>query len=273
MSEIHYSDSIIAAAFGELSIGQSLSTEFSNKGAKTYCFSPFPLKSASFSTSSLSIFLETLSTLPRIDVLIFLLPVFPSSPFEFTPFSSLSSSLDLLFVLIKSVWKKMRSNKHGRILTISPSSSFYSSDSTLSSSSLLMAHYGLMKSLAREGSKFGVKFNLLLFATEKAQEITETVSSVACFLCHSVSHESGSVFEVTIKPDKTQENNELAVRVAKIRVQRGSGWVIPFNPTAEEVKERLPEIAQFGKLSDFPEAGVQALLKIVYIAHLTKPKL
>lgn len=261
MTEFHFNGKIVALTFGSSPLAQSLILDLICKGAQVYTLVPFPLKTPCKQYFTLKSFCDKLETLPKIDILINVLPEFPLTELFLKDFSDVQGSLDLIFGVVKAVWKNMRTHKYGRVLTLIPAPTFYSTEGSSIGVISGMAWQGMMNVLKREGAKFRIHVNTLLYSAKHSiHHKDDQTISVALYMIHTTFQESGSIIE-------TSENS-----IRKIRLQRGSGKLIK-NSTPESISSSISEISQTGKFPDYPSAFSESLLKVLFMNVLEKPRI
>jgi len=254
-------------AFGSSALAQSLILELISKGAQVYTLVPFQLNIPCKQYFNLKAFCDKLQTLAKIDVLVNFLPEFPLDELFSKGFSDVKGSLDLIFAVVKAVWRNMRTHKYGRILNVLPASTFYSSQGPSVGVISAMAWQGMVNALKREGAKFWVFSNTLIYTIKDGSqhkkeegEREDLAIPVALFMIHSTFQESGSIIE-------TSENS-----IRKVRIQRGSGKLIKA-PTPESILSSISEISQVGRFPDYPSAFSESLLKVLHMNVLERPRI
>lgn len=261
MDEFHFNGKIAAVTFGSSKIAQSLIIELVSKGAQVYTFVPFALNIPCKQYFSLQSFCDKLRSLPKIDILVNVLPGFCFNENICEDFSCVKEKLYSVFDVVKAVWAGMRKNKHGRILGVFPAEVFYSRQGSAAESVCCLAWQGMMNALKREGAKFWINVNSLLYSAETHNEYKQDkVIPVALYMIHKSFSESGSIIEVS-------EDS-----IKKLRVQRGSGKLLK-NSTPETVSQHFEAISQIGEHPDYPSAYSESLLKILFMNVLERPRI
>ncbi|OMJ94998.1 hypothetical protein SteCoe_1691 [Stentor coeruleus] len=233
-----------------------------SKGGKVYVYSNKPYIKASYQTSSLPDYLSKLKTLKKIDSLIIISPTQHLLDFNSTTWDNFIPFLTELFSIVSYIWKIMKHNKSGHLLTLLTTDSFHSTKNSSTNSVLALSCIGLMNTLKREGAKNHIKANTLIYIPlDNKVFIPNHVIPIAQVLIHESCKDTGNIYESS------------AGVITRLRIQRGGGVIFKGKHTAESVKDKIEDIKKDSVYSDYPEAYSQSLFKTIYLNVKGKPKL
>lgn len=262
MNEFHFSGKVVVITAGSSPLGQALILEFVNKGAQVITLVDFPLNLPCKQFHSITSLTSHLESLSKIDIIINILPESKPVPIDDLDYQTLSQSTSLIYHSTKSIWKTMRKHKHGHLLLILPEDSLYNDSSSLINSTTGSSWQGLFNTLKREGAKFHIRTNTLIYSSrENNENYLNSVVPLALFMTHSHFSDTGTLVQV--------QNG----RVARVRVQRGTGKLFEGKWDAESVAQGIEEIKDEGKFPDYPVAYSESLLKVFFINLFKKPRI
>ena len=262
MNEFHFSGKVVVVTAGSSPLGQALILEFVNKGAQVTALVEFPLNLPCKQFHSIQNLTKHLENLPKIDIIINILPESKATSLEHLEYSTLSQTTSLIYESTKSIWKTMRKHKHGHLLLIMPDDSLYNESTSLINSITGNSWQGLFNTLKREGAKFHIRTNTLIYSSaENNESYLNSVVPIALFMTHSQFNDTGTIVQV--------RNG----RVARVRVQRGTGKLFQDKWDAESVAQGIEEIKDEGKFPDYPVAFSESLLKVFFINVFKKPRI
>jgi 3-hydroxyacyl-CoA dehydrogenase/3a,7a,12a-trihydroxy-5b-cholest-24-enoyl-CoA hydratase len=156
------------------------------------------------------------------------------------------------FSVSRAAWNIMREQGYGRIINTCSSSGLYGSFGQANYSAAKLGLHGLTLTLAREGEKRNVRINSIapyaasrMTATTLPEEALKYMDPVyvvplVAYLVHESCEETGSIFELG------------GGYIAKLRWQRTEGAMFDFPFTCEDVRDKFPQIVDFGRKNDYP---------------------
>jgi hypothetical protein len=275
MSEFHFNGKVVAVTAGSSSLGQGVILELLSKGASVVALVSAQITANCQQFFEIESFVKHLENLPKVDVLINLMSFLKTQKFEDCFFGDVEDAVRTAFKTCKAVWKMMRKHKHGHILYVLPDEYFYFEQSegkrleehcggiSVVGSVATLAWQGLVNSLKREGAKFNIRTNTLVYRDGSQNDglLNDCTIPVALFMTHNSFKDSGVIIEVS------------SSRISRIRIERGSGKLFNLNFTAEEIPKSIHEISSLTSNSDYPVAYSESLLKVFFLNVLGKPRL
>jgi 3-hydroxyacyl-CoA dehydrogenase/3a,7a,12a-trihydroxy-5b-cholest-24-enoyl-CoA hydratase len=177
------------------------------------------------------------------------------------------------FLMARCVWPYMREQNYGRIINTSSVAGIFGNFGQANYSAMKLGLVGLTNTLAREGEAKGIFVNTIapLAATRMTEGVLpgELLNSVTVgnvvplveYLTHESCQINGALYEVG------------GGWIAKLRWQRTKGVSFDFPLTAENVRDRIDEINDFEKDSEFPDSGNSSVLKMFENFERNKTKI
>ncbi|MCS6856758.1 MAG: SDR family NAD(P)-dependent oxidoreductase [Sandaracinaceae bacterium] len=164
-----------------------------------------------------------------------------------------------------AAWPIMREQKHGVVIFTSSAAGLYGNFGQANYSAAKMGLVGLMRTLAIEGQKYGIRVNAIapVAASRLTQSVLpqdlfevlkpEYISEFLVWLCHESCEENGSLFELG------------GGFYSKLRWERSQGKVfrIGRKVRAEDIKANWETITRFDENSAHPNTVVDSLEPIV----------